>query len=224
MSKWLMLILITLSVSSISAQNAPPRYQSGMVTAVSPHPQSPGKADSGTLRYDVSIRVGNTVYIILYTPPDRRTMEYSVGLKVLALVKDNTLTCNALGKIQDLPIIRREALPANSGIDFSRISGEYFSMKRQHLSEALGLTNDQLAKMQPILEQETGEVGELVNNPAFSTKEKLNRWKKIVQASDKKIEPLLSQGQLEKLHAMRKEQEPKMEELIKEQKRPATKH
>lgn len=224
MSKWLTLILITLSVSSISAQTAPPRYQSGMITAVSPHPKTPGESDSDALRYDVSIRVGNTVYVVLYMPPERRTMEYSVGLNVLALVKDNTLTCNDFGKTQDLPIIRREVLPANSGIDFSRMSGEYFSMKRQHLSEALGLTNDQLAKMQPILEQETGEVGQLVNNPTFSTKEKLNRWKKIVQASDKKIEPLLSQAQLEKLHAMRKEQGQKIEELIEEQKRPATKH
>src|SRR5690349_7486792 len=136
MPKWIALILTIVSVSLIFAQTASSRYQSGVITAVSPHQKASGEPVADVIRYDISIKVGNTVYVVLYTPPDgRTTAEYSAGLGVLVLVKDDTLTCNKFSRTDDLPIIRRETLPAKNGIDFSRMSGEYFSMKQQHLTE-----------------------------------------------------------------------------------------
>ena len=218
MSKCLSLILVIVSLLSVSAQTESSRYQPGVITAVSPHPKAPGEDDADG-RYDVSIKVGDTVYVVLYTPPPgRTTVEYSVGLGLLVLIKGDTLTCNKFDRTDDLPILRRETLPPKSSVDFSRLSGEYFNMKQQHLSETLNLSDDQLTKIQPILEQESGEVGQVVGNPSLSRKDKLNRWEKIVQSSDKKLEPLLSQAQVEKLRALRKEQKPEVKKLIDEQK------
>jgi hypothetical protein len=102
--------------------------------------------------------------------------------------------------------------------------GEYFNMKQQHISEVLSLSDDQQAKMQPILEQESGEVSQIMGNPSLSRKDKLNRWKQIVQSSDKKLEPLLSQAQVDKLHKLREEQKPEIKKLIEEQKTSASRN
>jgi hypothetical protein len=217
MLKWLTLVLISISIVSATGQTSSSRYQAGVITAVNTHQNAQGESDTDVMRYDVSIKVGNTIYVALYTPPTgRTTVEYSVGLGLLVLVKGDTLTCNKFSQTDNLPILRRETLAAKSNLDLSRIPGEYFNMKQQHLSEVLGLTDDQHTKIQPILEQESGEVSQLVGNPSLSRKEKLNRWGKIVQSSDKKLEPLLSQVQLGKLHELRKEQKPEMKKLIDE--------
>jgi len=91
-------------------------------------------------------------------------------------------------------------------------------MKQQRLSQTLNLSDDQQAKIKPILEQETGEVGQIFENPALSRKDKLNRWEKIVQSSDEKIKPFLSQTQLQKLQDMRKQQMLDLKKLISEPK------
>jgi hypothetical protein len=65
-------------------------------------------------------------------------------------------------------------------------------MKQQHLSEALGLSDDQQAKIKPTLEQESGEAGTILWDPVLSRKDKLKRYEKLVAASDAKIKPILS--------------------------------
>lgn len=74
-------------------------------------------------------------------------------------------------------------------------------------------------KIKPILEQETGEVGQILLNPVISRKDKVNRWEKIVQSSDDKIKPLLSQTQLQKLQELRKEQRQDLKKIIAEPKK-----
>jgi F0F1-type ATP synthase delta subunit len=89
-------------------------------------------------------------------------------------------------------------------------------MKQQHLSQTLNLSEDQQAKIKPILEQETGEVGQILGNPVISRKDKLNRWVKIVQSSDEQIKPFLSQTQVQTLQGLRKEQRQDLKKLIAE--------
>jgi hypothetical protein len=219
MSKWLGIILASLSILSATGQTSSSKYQAGTIAAVSPHPNAAGESNSDVNRYDVSIQVGNTNYVTLYTPPPGRTVvKFSVGLGLLCLDKGDTLTCNKLTQTYELPILRRETLPAKSVFDVAKRPGEYFTMKQQHLSEKLSLSDDQQTKIQPILEQESGEASQIVGNRALSRKEKLNRWQKIVQSSDKKMEPILSQEQLGKLRQLRKEQKTELKKLMDEQK------
>jgi hypothetical protein len=192
------------------------KYQPATITSVTPHPRTPGEPD--VARYDVTVKVGNTVYVVLYTPPNGANgVEYSAGLSLLVLVGSDTLTFNSnVSGTTVVPILSRETPSVQHGVDWSKASGQYFSMKQQHLSETLELREDQLTKIKPILEQETGEVGQFLGNPALSRKEQLNRWEKVVQASDAKIKPLLSDVQLDKLQQLRKQQKEELKRIISE--------
>jgi len=216
MSRLLSVIALCISCLSAYGQTSS-NYQQGTITAVKAHQNAPGESD--VARYDVSIAVGDTLYVVLYTPPSgAKTVEYSAGFSVLVLVGNDTLTFNSqLSGTTQLPILSRQPLPKQSRLDPARVPGEYFTMKQQHLSEVLGLTDDQQAKIKPILEQETAEVGSFVNSPVYSRKEKLNRWEKVVRSSDDKLKPFLSQSQLGKLQQLRKEQKQNLKQLIADQ-------
>lgn len=56
--------------------------------------------------YDVSVKVGDTIYVVLYTPPlGESTPEYAAGRELLVLVGKNTITYNdILGRSFDVPI------------------------------------------------------------------------------------------------------------------------
>ena len=196
-------------------QAPPSNYQRGTIIAVTPHKNAPAESTGDVVRYDVSVKVGSTKYVVLFTPPNgSNTVEYSTGTDMLFLVGDNTLTFNSMvsGKTE-MPILRREALPARGSLDLSRAPGQYFSLKLQNLSDKLALTDDQQAKIRPILEQESGELSPLWNNPAISRKDKLDTLEKVVRASDDKIKPILSQPQREKLQEIRKQQKDQLKKL-----------
>jgi co-chaperonin GroES (HSP10) len=67
MRKALSVIFACLVVLSAFAQN-PAKYQVGTITAITPHKATAGADSSGT-RYDVSVKVGDTVYVVLFTEP-----------------------------------------------------------------------------------------------------------------------------------------------------------
>src|SRR5204862_5136416 len=137
------------------------------------------------------------------SPHGANSVKYSAGLQLLVLVGSDTLTFNSrLSGTTELPIVSRETLPAQQGLDWSKAMGQYFSMKQQHLSETLDLSEEQQTKIKPILEQEAGEAGLFMGNPVLSRTEQLKRWEKVVQASDSKIKPLLSDVQLDKLQQL----------------------
>jgi hypothetical protein len=219
MSKWLGICLICLIIASAVGQTPSSKYQVGTITAVSPHQNGPGESDSAA-RYDVTVQVANTSYIVLYAPPNgANTVEYSAGFNVPVLVGEKTLTFNSkLSGTTEVPILSQTALPTQPAIDLSKVPSQYFSMKMQHLTEVLNLSDQQQTQIKPIVEQETGEVGQIVGNPVLSTKDKLNRFQKIVKSSDEKIKPLLSQDQVAKLLSLRKEQKDKVKQYLANQK------
>jgi hypothetical protein len=215
MGRWLCALFVCLLTFPLLSQSTSSKGEVATVTAVNVHHNNAeGSSDKS---YDVSLRVGNTVYVVLYTPPSGANgVEYSVGMDVVVLVGNKTITFTKLGRTSEVPILRRETLPAKAGFDWSRAPSEYFSQKLQHLSEKLDLSPDQQAKIKPILEQEAGEAGQLTSNPVLSSEDKLNKLEKIVRSSDQKLKPILTADQWQTLQNMRKEQKRELRESIAE--------
>ena len=79
------------------------KYQVGTITEVKVH-QAAGASDAAS--YDVSVKVGDTIYVVLYTPAlGEGTVKYAAGRDLLVLVGKNTITYNdILGRSFAVPI------------------------------------------------------------------------------------------------------------------------
>jgi len=211
------IILICICALASFGQTSSAKWQPGTITAVDVHQNAPGEVGDAT-RYDVSVKIRNVTYVVLYSPRSGdNSVEYYRGLETLFLPGSDTLSFNSKtsGTIK-MPILRQETLPADSGIDWSKAPSQYFSMKQQHLTEALGLTDDQQAKLKPFIEQEAGEAGMILWTPVVPAKDRLKQFEKIVKASDAKIKPFLSPDQQVKLAEIRKQQKVELKQLIAE--------
>jgi hypothetical protein len=87
-------------------------YQVGVITEVKQHGSSPG-SDSAVPSYDISLRVGDTIYQVLYTPPfDTGTVKYAAGRELLVHVGEKTITYNdILGRSFEVPIVSQKSAP-----------------------------------------------------------------------------------------------------------------
>ena len=85
-------------------------YQVATIVDVKTHPVS-GNDASDIASYDVSIRVGNTIYLVLYTPPfGIDTVKYKAGRNLLVLVGKNKIRYNdILGQSLEVPIISQKS-------------------------------------------------------------------------------------------------------------------
>jgi len=81
------------------------KYQVGTITEVKAH-QAAGSGASDAASYDVSVKVGDTIYVVLYTPAlGEETIKYAGGRDLLVLVGKNTITYNdILGRSFAVPI------------------------------------------------------------------------------------------------------------------------
>jgi hypothetical protein len=81
------------------------QYQVATITEVKPH-QAAGDGGSNLAGYDVSLKVGETTYVVLYTPPlGEKTAKYAAGRSLLVLVGEKTITYNdILGRSFEVPI------------------------------------------------------------------------------------------------------------------------
>jgi len=81
------------------------KYQVGTITDVKTHPADATSA-SDAISYDVSVKVGDTIYVVLYTPPmAEQTVKYSAGRDLLVLVGKRTIRYNdLLGQSFEVPI------------------------------------------------------------------------------------------------------------------------
>ena len=215
MQKLLLVILLCSAFVTASSQNAGSKYEPGTIVAVTPHQNAPVD-NSDTIRYDVSVKVRDKVYVALYTPPNGlTTVEYATGTELLVLVGKDILTFNSrLSGTTQVPILRTEALAKQPTLDLSKAPGHYFTMKMQNLTEVLHLSEEQQAQIKPIAEQESSEVGALCFTPVVPRKERLRQWKRIVRSSDAKLKPILSQSQWAKLQDLRKEQKQELNNRI----------
>jgi hypothetical protein len=104
MLRLLGLFLICLTTFPAFGQSTS-KYQVGTITEVKTH-QPTGSGASGDASYDVSVKVGDIVYVVLYTPAlGENTVKYAAGRDLLVLVGKNTITYNDIvGRSFSVPI------------------------------------------------------------------------------------------------------------------------
>src|ERR1700690_50979 len=97
------------------------KYQVGTITEVKAH-HTDGSGASDVANYDVSVKVGDTIYVVLYTPPlGEITVKYAAGRDLLVLVGKNKITYNdILGQSYDVPIESQK--PAAKPKQFKSVS------------------------------------------------------------------------------------------------------
>jgi len=81
------------------------KYQVATITEVKAH-QVAASGASEAASYDISVKVGDTIYMVLYTPASGEdTVKYAAGRDLLVLVGKNTITYNdILGRSFAVPI------------------------------------------------------------------------------------------------------------------------
>jgi len=97
------------------AKSSSAKWEVATIMAVKAHP--PAKGDyTNTVRYDVTVRVGNAEYIVLYAPPDGIDKELvlsRLGIDGLVLVGKDTIKYNDdLGNTHEVLILSRRAIAA----------------------------------------------------------------------------------------------------------------
>jgi hypothetical protein len=81
------------------------KWQIATITEVKPHPAA-GEDASDPITYDISVKVGDTIYLVRYTTPAGEIApKYAAGHELLVLVEKNTITYNdILGRSLQVPI------------------------------------------------------------------------------------------------------------------------
>jgi hypothetical protein len=115
MRKLLSVVLLWMAVLPALCQSPSAKYQPGTITEVKEHQDkaATGSAATGSSvkRFDISVKVGSTVYVVLYTPPPGTYGgQYSQGMNLLVLVGEKTITFNDVaGRSIEVPIVSRTA-------------------------------------------------------------------------------------------------------------------
>ena len=81
------------------------KYQVAQIIEVKVH-EAAGDSSSDATSYDVSAKVGDTIYVVLYTPPlVELPPKYVTGRELLVLVEKDSVTYNdMLGRSLQVPI------------------------------------------------------------------------------------------------------------------------
>ena len=106
MSRQLIIVLIFASLVSASQKQ---EWQHGIIVSVDKHSESQ-TSDSHQSSYDIALRVGDVIYVVIYTVPgSSSTVDYRVGTDLVVLVTEPTLTFNDLqGNPHTVEIIRKQ--------------------------------------------------------------------------------------------------------------------
>jgi hypothetical protein len=90
-----LIVIVTLSLLALAALGqSTSKYEVGMIIDVKAR-QVAGDSTSDPASYDVSVKVGDTIYVVLYTPPlGDLPPKYITGREMLVLVGKNTITYN----------------------------------------------------------------------------------------------------------------------------------
>ena len=82
------------------------KWQIGTIAEVKVHQSAEKVGSSTAASYGVSVKVEDTIYVVLYTPPLREaTVKYAVGRDLLAFVGKSTVRYNdMLGQSHEVPI------------------------------------------------------------------------------------------------------------------------
>jgi hypothetical protein len=101
---WKAIGLISICLTSFALYAQPgAKYEVATITEVQPHLND----GSAVVRYDVSVKVGGTIYLVLFTPPlGVNTVKYAAGRELLVLIDKESITYNdILGESYQVPIM-----------------------------------------------------------------------------------------------------------------------
>ena len=101
-----LIVVVTLCLLTLAALGqSTSKYQVAIITEVKAR-QVAGDSASDASSYDVSVKVGDTIYVVLYTQPlGEIPAKYATGHELLVLVGKNTITYNdILGRSLQVPI------------------------------------------------------------------------------------------------------------------------
>jgi hypothetical protein len=116
-TKWTALVsagmfVVCLSTPLLHGQDKRP-YQAGTIVDVKPHQTESADSDAAkaknneSQKYDISIKVGARIYVVLYTPPlGQNYPELGLGMDRTVLVDGDTMKVNdLLGRTRSMPIL-----------------------------------------------------------------------------------------------------------------------
>jgi|SRR5208337_2763214 len=101
-----LIVVVTFCLLSLAALGqSTSKYQVAIIIEVKPR-QAAGDGASDPTSYDVSVKVGDTIYVVLYTQPlGELPAKYETGHELLVLVGKKTITYNdMLGRSLQVPI------------------------------------------------------------------------------------------------------------------------
>ncbi len=101
-----LIALVTLCLLTLpSLCQSPAKWEVATITEVKPHPIA-AEQPTDPVIYDISVKVGDTIYVVRYTtPPSDVPPKYAAGHELLVLVGKNTITYNdMLGRSLQVPI------------------------------------------------------------------------------------------------------------------------
>jgi len=103
------LFLLTLSAVCQSTS----KYQVATILEIKSHQQSEA-ATSDVASYDVSVKVGDTIYVVLFTPHlGESGAKYAAGQNILVKIGATTITYNdIMGRSYEVPIETQRPAPA----------------------------------------------------------------------------------------------------------------
>jgi hypothetical protein len=105
-----LMCVICICITAFPALCEPPaKWEVATIIDVKTH-QIDSSSTPDVVSYDVSVKVGNTVYLVLYTPPlGLSTVKYAGGRQLLVLVEKKTIKYNdILGQSLVVPIISQK--------------------------------------------------------------------------------------------------------------------
>lgn len=110
----ILVLVVVCGLGTTAFSQTASKYQAGTIMEVKPHKPA-SDANSGGKQYDISVQVGNTIYVVLYTaPPGSNVVEYKAGLGINVLVQGKTLKVNdQSGRTIVVPILSRKELSTN---------------------------------------------------------------------------------------------------------------
>jgi hypothetical protein len=105
------LLLIMIGAVALPAFCEPSaKYEVATIVDVKPHRTANGDSSSAVPSYDVSLKVEDIVYLVLYTDAlGTSTVKYAAGREVLVRLGKSTITYNdILGRSREVPIISQK--------------------------------------------------------------------------------------------------------------------
>ena len=104
-----MCLLLSGSAIMFTQTQGSQTYQTGSIMEVKVH-QPAAETENGDKQYDISVKVGKTLYVVLYTAPSgSNAVEYRAGMDLPVSIQGDTMKfSDLLGRTQSVPILSRK--------------------------------------------------------------------------------------------------------------------